>query len=87
MAFGSIPGFRKRTAATTSPEANAHKESPQPSIEDPATLKRGTRTRRNAIVVSCFCYVVAVVFLILVSTNLSTYIYLCLTTPLRRRSR
>ncbi|KAI0892274.1 SUR7/PalI family-domain-containing protein [Annulohypoxylon nitens] len=66
MAFGSIPGFRKRTAATSSPEANAHKESPQPSIEDPATLKRGTRTRRNAIIVSCFCYVVAVVFLILV---------------------
>ncbi|KAI0885547.1 SUR7/PalI family-domain-containing protein [Annulohypoxylon maeteangense] len=67
MAFGSIPGFRKRTPATSSsPDANAHKESPQPSIEDQATLKRGTRTRRNAIIVSCFCYLVAVVFLVLV---------------------
>ncbi|KAI1408482.1 SUR7/PalI family-domain-containing protein [Hypoxylon sp. FL1857] len=67
MPFGSLPGFRRRTAATASPDA--HKESPRPSIEDPAVLKRGTRTRRSAIVVSCFCYLVAVVFLILVEVG------------------
>ncbi|KAI1140506.1 SUR7/PalI family-domain-containing protein [Hypoxylon sp. FL0543] len=65
MPFGSLPGFRRRAAAT-SPSPDGHKESPRPSIGDPAVLKRGTRTRRNAIVVSCFCYLVAVVFLILV---------------------
>ncbi|KAI1104733.1 SUR7/PalI family-domain-containing protein [Jackrogersella minutella] len=65
MAFGSIPGFRRRTAATSS-SPDAHKESPPSSIDDPTVLKRATRTRRNAIAVACFCYLVAVVFLILI---------------------
>ncbi|KAI1389884.1 SUR7/PalI family-domain-containing protein [Hypoxylon trugodes] len=66
MPFGSR--FRKRPA-TSSTSADAHKESPRPSIDDAATLKRGTRTRRNAIIVSSFCYLVAVVFLILVEVG------------------
>ncbi|KAI1081294.1 SUR7/PalI family-domain-containing protein [Whalleya microplaca] len=64
MALGSLPRFRKRTAAAGSPDVL--KETSQPSIPDPATLKRATRTRQNAIIVSCFCYLVAIVFLILV---------------------
>ncbi|KAI0164288.1 SUR7/PalI family-domain-containing protein [Hypoxylon sp. FL1284] len=63
MPLGSFPRFRRRQAA---PSPDAQKESPRPSIEDPVVLKRGTRTRRNAIAVSCFCYLVAVIFLILV---------------------
>ncbi|KAI2625776.1 SUR7/PalI family-domain-containing protein [Hypoxylon sp. NC1633] len=63
----SLPRFRRRPATATSSLApEAHKQSPQPSVDDPITLKRGTRTRRNFIAVSCFCYLVAVVFLVLV---------------------
>ncbi|KAI1778207.1 SUR7/PalI family-domain-containing protein [Hypoxylon cercidicola] len=64
MPLGSLPRFRRRQATSSSDDHN--KESPRPSIEDPVILKRGTRTRRNAIIVSCFCYLVAAVFLILV---------------------
>ncbi|KAI1176551.1 SUR7/PalI family-domain-containing protein [Nemania sp. FL0916] len=39
------------------------------SIEDRARLKRGTRTRRNAIVVSCLLYLFAIIFLILVEVG------------------
>ncbi|KAI1380762.1 SUR7/PalI family-domain-containing protein [Hypoxylon crocopeplum] len=63
MPLRSLPRFRKRPS-TASPDT--HEESPRPSIEDKTTLKRGTRTRRGFIAASCFCYLVAVVFLILV---------------------
>ncbi|KAH9892285.1 SUR7/PalI family-domain-containing protein [Xylariomycetidae sp. FL2044] len=62
--IGSFPRTRKRNSASSPSEVD--KEPPIPLSEDKAVLKRGTRTRRNAIIVSCFCYVVAVVFLILV---------------------
>ncbi|KAI2638827.1 SUR7/PalI family-domain-containing protein [Hypomontagnella submonticulosa] len=65
MALGSLPRFRRRVTASSSSH-ETHKQSPQPSIEDSATLKRATKTRRNAIAISCFCYVVAAIFLILV---------------------
>ncbi|KAI1764132.1 SUR7/PalI family-domain-containing protein [Hypoxylon sp. FL1150] len=62
MPSGSLPRFRRRQETPS----DIQKESPRPSIDDRITLKRGTRTRRNAIIISCFCYLVAVVFLILV---------------------
>ncbi|KAI1502897.1 SUR7/PalI family-domain-containing protein [Biscogniauxia marginata] len=65
MALGSR--FRKRQNA--SPTSETDNESHQPSVEDQAALKRGTKTRRNAIVVACFSYLVAVVFLILVEVG------------------
>ncbi|KAI2605947.1 SUR7/PalI family-domain-containing protein [Hypoxylon fragiforme] len=67
MAFGSIPRFRKRTAPSS--PAETHDASSEPSIENPAVLKRATKTRRNAIGISCFCYLVAVVFLILIEVG------------------
>ncbi|KAL7623272.1 hypothetical protein AAE478_006953 [Parahypoxylon ruwenzoriense] len=73
MAFGSLPRFRRRATAPSSPDAS--KASSQSSVDDPVILKRATRLRRNAIIVSCFCYLVAAVLLILVeigNTNGST---------------
>ncbi|KAI1649082.1 SUR7/PalI family-domain-containing protein [Daldinia loculata] len=66
MSFGSLSNFRRRPATATSSSHNGQKESPQPSIENPAVLKRETRARRVAIGISCFCYMMAVIFLILV---------------------
>ncbi|KAI0009832.1 SUR7/PalI family-domain-containing protein [Xylariaceae sp. FL0662B] len=65
MALGSLPRFRKRNTPSSSPDVQKE-EASQPSTVDQATLKRATRRRRNAIIVSCFCYLVAIVFLILV---------------------
>ncbi|KAK9782594.1 putative SUR7/PalI family-domain-containing protein [Seiridium cardinale] len=58
----ALPGFRKRRAAAN-PEAGV-KDGPLP--DDQALAKRATKTRRNAIIFTSFCYLVAVVFLILV---------------------
>ncbi|OTB09008.1 hypothetical protein M426DRAFT_316297 [Hypoxylon sp. CI-4A] len=69
MALGSLPAFRRRSAATatTSSSPDAHKENPRGTVvQDPAALKRATRTRRVFIGISCFFYLIAVVFLILV---------------------
>ncbi|KAI3325991.1 SUR7/PalI family-domain-containing protein [Xylariaceae sp. AK1471] len=65
MALGSLPRFRRRQNASNDTETD--KESGNSSdAESKARLKRATKTRRNAIVVSSFFYLVAVVFLILV---------------------
>ncbi|KAI0601399.1 SUR7/PalI family-domain-containing protein [Biscogniauxia sp. FL1348] len=65
MALGSR--FRKRQNA--SPTSQTDTESNQPSAADQIALKKGTKTRRNAIVVACFSYLVAFVFLILVEVG------------------
>ncbi|KAI1476814.1 hypothetical protein K445DRAFT_316795 [Daldinia sp. EC12] len=62
----SLSSFRRRPATATSSSHDGQKESPQPSIEDPAVLKRETRARRVFSGISCFCYLMAVIFLILV---------------------
>ncbi|KAI1875543.1 uncharacterized protein JN550_001829 [Neoarthrinium moseri] len=62
----ALPGFRKRRAAA-SPGADDVKDGPLP--QDQLDIKRRTKTRRNAIITSCFCYLVAVVFLILVEVG------------------
>ncbi|KAI5861280.1 SUR7/PalI family-domain-containing protein [Durotheca rogersii] len=67
MAFGSLPRSRKRQAAPSS--SDSQKGSPRRGIDDPVILKRATRVRRGAIAVSCFCYLVAVVLLILVEVG------------------
>ncbi|KAI1467965.1 SUR7/PalI family-domain-containing protein [Daldinia caldariorum] len=62
----SFSSFRRRPATATSSSNDGQKESHQPSIEDPAVLKRETRARRVFIWISCFCYLMAIIFLILV---------------------
>ncbi|KAI0472896.1 SUR7/PalI family-domain-containing protein [Xylariaceae sp. FL0804] len=58
MAF---PRFRKRRNDSSAVGARS-----QTTLTDKAAVKRGTRTRRHAIWVASFCYLVAWVFLILV---------------------
>ncbi|KAH6652856.1 SUR7/PalI family-domain-containing protein [Truncatella angustata] len=57
-----LPGFRKRRAAA-SPEAGIKEGS---LVDDKAIAKRATKTRRNTLFFTSFCYLVAMVFLILV---------------------
>jgi hypothetical protein len=65
MASDSLPHFRRRQNASN--ETETDKESGSSSdAGSKARLKRATKTRRNAIVVSSFFYLVAVVFLVLV---------------------
>lgn len=59
------PVFRKRRSAASSDRDGAVEDGPpSPTVSH---LKRNTRTRRNAIITSSICYMLAVVFLILVS--------------------
>lgn len=58
------PVFRKRRSAASSDRDGAVEDGPpSPTVSH---LKRNTRTRRNAIITSSICYMLAVVFLILV---------------------
>ncbi|KAI8945502.1 SUR7/PalI family-domain-containing protein [Xylaria longipes] len=65
MALGSLPRFRRRQDAPNNVEAEKESGSLQ-STENEARLKRGTTTRRNAIFILIFFYLVAIVFLLLV---------------------
>ncbi|KAI8633920.1 SUR7/PalI family-domain-containing protein [Xylariaceae sp. FL1651] len=65
MPSASLPRFRKRQNGPLDPEANKENANSS-SAKDSMGLKRATRTRRGAIVVLSFFYLVAIVFLILV---------------------
>jgi hypothetical protein len=65
MAF---PVFRKRRSGASSSAEDDAKVGRMPDGQFDA--KRVTKTRRNAIIVTSFCYFVAFIFLILVSTHL-----------------
>ncbi|KAF3018140.1 hypothetical protein G7054_g8722 [Neopestalotiopsis clavispora] len=57
-----LPGFRKRRAAATS-ESSAQEKT---FTDNQLQLKQRTKTRKGAIIVSSICYMLAVIFLILV---------------------
>lgn len=59
-----LPGFRKRRAAAT-PDASAQEKGALP--DNQLALKQRTKTRKGAIIFSSICYMLAVIFLILVS--------------------
>lgn len=68
MAFGSLPRFRGRQDAPNEMEAekgNRRRE----GAENKERLRKGTKTRRNAIVALGFFYLVAIIFLILVEVG------------------
>lgn len=63
----ALPVFRKRrSAASPDHDGAVDNGPPSPTVSH---LKRNTRTRRNAIITSSICYMLAVVFLILVSSH------------------
>ncbi|KAH8160015.1 hypothetical protein CIB48_g8230 [Xylaria polymorpha] len=65
MAWSSSPRLRSRQDVSNDVEAEKESGSPG-SAENEARLRRGTTTRRNAIFVLIFVYLVAIIFLILV---------------------
>ncbi|KAI0134542.1 SUR7/PalI family-domain-containing protein [Xylariales sp. AK1849] len=60
----ALPGFRKRPRPASSPNAGSIKDGPPQ--DGGINTKRATKTRRNAIIFTSFCYLVSVIFLILV---------------------
>ncbi|KAI1182119.1 SUR7/PalI family-domain-containing protein [Nemania serpens] len=65
MALGFLARSRRHQGSPKDVEIEKE-DSGRESTEQQARLKRGTTSRRNAIVVSCFLYLAAIVMLILV---------------------